>query len=324
MPVRAGHDLVVRRAAAGPGQGEAVADLDALDRLDAHQRAGQPRVQPAVPVHVRAQTRRQSPDHHLDHAAEGVAVLLGRLDLGDHRRARVAVEAAHRVVVDRVQVVEGAAARPAGAATVPSSTTWLSTVTPNACCRKLLGHPAERDPGGGLPGAGPLQDRPGLVEVVLLHARPGRRARAAAGSAGRCGPDRPAPLRRPGRRPSPSPTWATRCCRSGWRPVRPGSRRAGRRRGWSPRRPRTSSGRRGRNRAGAGPAPRRCRRVVTCTWAGSPSRIATRAGPCDSPAVSHLSMTAVFHARRPLLGRSQRVVSPRSSSLGQGGVTRAA
>ena len=33
-----------------------------------------------------------------------------------------------------------------------------------------LGHGAERDPGGGLAGAGPLEHRAGVVEVVLLHA----------------------------------------------------------------------------------------------------------------------------------------------------------
>src|SRR5262245_3788282 len=40
--------------------------------------------------------------------------------------------------------------------------------------------------------------------------------------------------------------------------------------------------------------------LVTATPAGSPSRIATRAGPCDSPAVSHRSMSAsLSRARRP-------------------------
>src|SRR3546814_17620421 len=34
---------------------------------------------------------------------------------------------------------------------------------------------------------------------------------------------------------------------------------------------------------------------VTSTWAGSPSRIATRDGPWDSPAVSQRSMRAVCH-----------------------------
>ena len=44
------------RAAAGGGE-EAVADLDALDGLDAHERGGELRVEAAVPVHVRAEAR---------------------------------------------------------------------------------------------------------------------------------------------------------------------------------------------------------------------------------------------------------------------------
>src|SRR5680860_1308972 len=36
--------------------------------------------------------------------------------------------------------------------------------------------------------------------------------------------------------------------------------------------------------------------VVTCTWAGRPSRIAVSEGPWDSPAVSQRSMAPVFHA----------------------------
>src|SRR3712207_6823407 len=39
--------------------------------------------------------------------------------------------------------------------------------------------------------------------------------------------------------------------------------------------------------------------VVTATWAGSPSRMATRAGPWDSPAVSQRSMQSVFHGPFP-------------------------
>ena len=35
---------------------------------------------------------------------------------------------------------------------------------------EVAGHPAERDPGRGLAGGGALEDRPGLVEAVLLHA----------------------------------------------------------------------------------------------------------------------------------------------------------
>src|SRR6185312_5325169 len=67
------HDLVVRLRAAQPGEGEAVADLDALDRLDAHQRGGQPGVQAPVTGGVRAEPGRDAGRAHLDDAADGVA-----------------------------------------------------------------------------------------------------------------------------------------------------------------------------------------------------------------------------------------------------------
>ena len=52
-------DLVVGQRAGSGRDLEPVADLDALDRLDAHQRTGEPGVEPPVPVHVRAEPGRQ-------------------------------------------------------------------------------------------------------------------------------------------------------------------------------------------------------------------------------------------------------------------------
>ena len=168
-----------QRAGRG-GELEAVADLDALDRLDAHQRAGERRVEPSVPVHVRAEAGRQTVDHDLDHAAERVAVLVGLVDALDHQLRGVGVQAAHRVVVEARDVVGAGhgAGRGADAAE-------LDDVGDHPGVGGLLeeqrGDPAEGDPGGGLAGGGALEDRAGLVEVVLLHARRGRRGRAADG-----------------------------------------------------------------------------------------------------------------------------------------------
>ena len=166
----------------GAGQLEPVADLDALDRLDAHQRGREPGVEPAVPVHVAAEARRQAVHDDLDDAAEGVAVLARGLDLGHHRRAGARVEAAHRVGVD-ARPGRRAPARAGGRDRRPSATTWRQTSTPTACAQERLGHRAERDPGGGLARAGALEHRAGVVEAVLLHAdevgvagpRPGQR-----------------------------------------------------------------------------------------------------------------------------------------------------
>ena len=79
----AADDLVVRLRAAQPGEREAVADLDALHGLDAHQRGGEPRVEPILLRRVRAEAGRDTPGAHLDDAAE-------RLTLGARRVDRLA------------------------------------------------------------------------------------------------------------------------------------------------------------------------------------------------------------------------------------------
>ena len=114
-PVGAGpvvpDDGVVGLGAPPSGHVEAVADLDPLDRLDAHQGLGQQAVEPAVPVHVAAEPDRDAVADDLDHPAEGVADLGRRLDLGDHGRLGLGVEAAHLRLVDARQVGEGRAGR---------------------------------------------------------------------------------------------------------------------------------------------------------------------------------------------------------------------
>ena len=61
--------------------------------------------------------------------------------------------------------------------------------------------------------------------------------------------------------------------------------------------------------------------VVTATPAGSPSRIATSAGPCDSPAVSQRNMAEVFHGSprisRDLRCTSRKAAEPSSGCLGR-------
>ena len=85
----------MRLAAAQPCEREAVADLDALHRLDAHHRRGEPRVEPLRLRRVRAEPRRDTGRAHLDHAADGVAV---GARLVDSRAKRVLVDdrPAHR------------------------------------------------------------------------------------------------------------------------------------------------------------------------------------------------------------------------------------
>jgi hypothetical protein len=58
-------------------QGEPLADLDALHRLDAHQRRGEPRVEPLLLGRVGAEAGHDAACTHLDDAPDGVAVLPG-------------------------------------------------------------------------------------------------------------------------------------------------------------------------------------------------------------------------------------------------------
>ena len=169
--VVAADDLVHRQAAADAGQLEAVADLDALDRLDAHERGGEPGVEPAVPVDVAAEARRQAVGQHLDDAAEGVALLLGSVDLGDHRAALASASKARTGLSSTTaRSAASAAACRRATATPPISVTWLRTSTPYACRRNAFATLPERDPGRRLAGAGALQHRARVVEAVLLHA----------------------------------------------------------------------------------------------------------------------------------------------------------
>ena len=105
------HDLVVRGRTAAARRLEAVAELDALDGLDPHQRRRQAGIEPPIPVDVAAKARRQPVGQHLDDAAESVALALGGIDLRDHRRRCRRISAAHRVGIDAVEVTRARAAR---------------------------------------------------------------------------------------------------------------------------------------------------------------------------------------------------------------------
>ena len=116
-PVAVGTISSCATGAARAGLGERVADLHALDGLDRHQRGGEPRVELAVPLGVRAEARRHAVREHLDDAAERVGVPLGGVDLGDHPRARLRVQAAQRIGVDAGRCRAGTGCRPGLAAT---------------------------------------------------------------------------------------------------------------------------------------------------------------------------------------------------------------
>ena len=100
------EDLVVGLRARAPGDVEGVADRGALDGLDRAQRAGQAAVEAALPARVRAQPGRGAEGDDLEDAAERLVRLALDVDVLDHRAARVAVQAAHGVVVDALEVLD--------------------------------------------------------------------------------------------------------------------------------------------------------------------------------------------------------------------------
>ena len=161
---------------------EAIADLDALDRLDTHHRGSELAVEAVVAADERSQADRQTDRDRFDDAAQGVAVFLGRFDLGDHRRLGGLVECPHRAVVDRRQVA-GLRWRTVIRRGIADRDDMGDHLDAEGLAEELPGDGTGRDAGGGLTGAGALQDRAGVVEFVLEHAgvvgvagpRPGQR-----------------------------------------------------------------------------------------------------------------------------------------------------
>jgi hypothetical protein len=97
------------------------------------------------------------------------------VDRGRPSPAGVGVEAAHGSA-SSAATSSGAGTEPAGASP-PSSTTWETTGADGLLQERAATAP-ERDPGGGLPGGGALEDRPGLAKSYFCmptrSACPGR------------------------------------------------------------------------------------------------------------------------------------------------------
>ena len=94
--VRLELDRVHHLRARPPGGLDSQADLDGFDRLDAHDGAGQPGVELAVPLGVASQTDRAAGDDRLDDAAQGVAGIPRGIDRGDDRRIGLGVQGVDR------------------------------------------------------------------------------------------------------------------------------------------------------------------------------------------------------------------------------------
>ena len=168
--VAVGIDRIVHRGAGPAGRLEAEPDLDALHRGNRHQHPGEPAVELPVPAHVAAEPEHDAARHHLDLAAQRVAGLLGLRRCGamisrfDARDRAPAPRDRSAASLSGVGSGSGAVAR-----IPPSDTTWLPISTPNSSSSRRARAPAATR-AVGLPGAGALEDVPGVEPVVLEHA----------------------------------------------------------------------------------------------------------------------------------------------------------
>ena len=155
---------------AGAADLGAVADLRGADRLDAAERAGEPRVEAAVGVDVAAEADGEPGRVDLEGAADGAAARLLGVDEGAPLRG-------DRLVVD-VQVGRldggalgvGRAARSTGASARGPMATTRERDPHAEAGEELLRERAERDRGRGGAGARALEHVARVVEAVLERA----------------------------------------------------------------------------------------------------------------------------------------------------------
>src|SRR5579875_782939 len=144
--------------------GEALAELDALDGVDAEDRLGDQAVELAVPLGIAAQARGHADRGDLEDAAERFAGLLGRVDARLHPLGRLGVGAAHRrclgpaeqlvplqVVGPRCDIADG---------------DHVAVHADAQLGEERLGYRARRHARGGLAGAGAL---PHDAEVAMAE-----------------------------------------------------------------------------------------------------------------------------------------------------------
>ena len=233
------------------GEREAVADLDALDRLDAHHRRREPRVEPVVLRRVRAEP-------------------------GRHARGA------------RTSTMPPTVSRSARASSIRARSPSSSTVEP-VTSMPIVGEQRLRDRAGrdvdrGVPRRRALERVADVGEAVLEHP----------GEVGVSGPGQRDGLRplaraaRPRAATGSSPTSSScgrRCGRRAPAACRASAPGAGPR---APRRgpARSAGAASGRSPPGGASGRRRSPSRSSTSPAGRPVRIATSAGPCDSPAVA--------------------------------------
>ncbi len=118
-------------------------------------------------MHVASEPHRDPVGENFHHTAQRVPLLGCRFDGVDHPPLDLGVEAAHRGLVDALEVTGPGALRRLGPHRAETDdVTQHRHPEPS---QQGLGETARRHPGGGLPGRRPLEDVPGVVESILLH-----------------------------------------------------------------------------------------------------------------------------------------------------------
>ncbi len=162
-------NFVVQFRAEDARRTEAHPELDALDRLQAHQRVRDAAVELAVPLHVAAEADRESARNHFHDAAESVAGLFAFVDCGDNPVLGGRVGNPHlRILCDAPQVLDTHFGRHSRLG--PADADDVAEHGNAERVDKLLGEGADRDARGGLARRGALEHVADIVEIVLEHA----------------------------------------------------------------------------------------------------------------------------------------------------------
>ena len=159
------EDLVVRLRARAAGEVEPVAEPDALAGLDREQRHADPAVEPLLPRDVRAEAGDEPERAQLEGPAERLVALAQDVDLLDHRRRDLRIQAADRrgVHVGEVGERQGVALRRAHRADLRHVGDDLDAHG----AQERLGERAARDARGGLARARALEHVADVAEAEL-------------------------------------------------------------------------------------------------------------------------------------------------------------
>ena len=175
-------NLIMGGRTPGEGDPNSVADFHRLDRVDRHHSLREAAIQFLRPVDVCAQSDGDSSSNHLEATADRVAVLLGRFDLLDHAISIIGQDAAYEgIIPNRLQLppLDHELFRQTD---FPDGPGMTENLDPERSYQEFR-HGPGCHPGGGLAGAGTLQNVSSVGLVELLGAGQVRVTRSRSGHA---------------------------------------------------------------------------------------------------------------------------------------------